>query len=68
MSRPLKYLLFALAPLAIVLAAGCGNTANEAGSGPTKGVAPPNAPTNQADFYKQTQDQKASSKKGTAPR
>ena len=58
-----------LAGLFAALAPGCGSTANEEGVADTKGVAPPNAPQSQEDYYKQQLEQRKSAKasKGVRP-
>jgi hypothetical protein len=63
----LRFPIVAAVVLGLVLPlGGCNSDSNEASMAGTKGVAAPNAPKSQAEFYKQ---QKALEKpaKGTAP-
>jgi len=58
-----------LAGLFAAIAPGCGSDSNEEGVANTKGVAPPNAPNSQEEFYKQQLEQRKSAKvrKGGRP-
>ncbi len=67
MRSVLRTLVLSVAGISLVLAmAGCGGD-NESSMAATKGVAPPNAPKTQADFYKQQQELKKEGTPKTPP-